>query len=152
MCIGAKGYFYCSNIQHQFRYPLQWQNMHISKIKRFKKLIATSKKGLTLFYIIVHSKTINVHRCKGLLLLFKASKFQAAWVDLKQMKVRSSETSRAVPPLDGASNAAPYTNSLLALSMCLDQSLCLVKIHQSELSRTMRWTGALHINVIGNLG
>ena len=75
--------------------------------KRFKKSIATSKKALTLLYIIVrtrlHSKTINVHRCKGLLLLFKASKFQAAWVDLKQMKVRSSETSRAVPPLEGAS-------------------------------------------------
>ena len=139
-----------------FNNPSNWQNVHISKIKRFKKLIATSKKALTLLYIIVHtrlhSKTINVHRCKGLLLLFKASKFQAAWVDLKQMKVRSSETNRAVPPLDGASNAAPYTNSLLALSMCLDQSLCLVKIHQSELSRTMRWTGALHINVIGNLG
>ena len=87
--------------------PSKWQNVHISKINRFKKLIATSKKALTLLYIIVHtrlhSKTINVHRCKGLLLLFKASKFQAAWVDLKQMKVRSSETSRALPPLDGAS-------------------------------------------------
>ena len=91
-----------------FNNPSNWQNVHISKIKRFKKLIATSKKALTLLYIIVHtrlhSKTINVHRCKGLLLLFKASKFQAAWVDLKQMKVRSSETSRALPPpLDGAS-------------------------------------------------
>ena len=82
------------------------QNDKIYTLVRFKKIDCDFKKGfgpVVHHSTRLHSKTINVHRCKGLLLLFKASKFQAAWVDLKQMKVRSSETSRAVPPLDGAS-------------------------------------------------